>query len=77
MNEDLRTSLKLWVDVIAVVGFILVCGAVLRACLSQADLDDVIEIIPSWVWLLTGVWGLWSIGRVGWGFWQRRALKAR
>jgi hypothetical protein len=75
MNGDLRTSLKLWVDVIAFVGFMLICGAVLRACLSQASLDAVIDKMPLWVWLLVGVCGLWSIGHIGWGLWQRRASK--
>ena len=75
MNGDFRNSVKLWVGVITFVGFVAICGAVLRVYLPQARLDDVFDGLPSWVWLLAAFGGLWTLGRFGWGLWQRRASK--
>lgn len=73
MSDDLRNSLKLWTGVIVLVGFMVIGGAVVRVWLSDAQLDDVVAKTPAWVWLLSAVWAMWSLGWVGWGLWRRRA----
>lgn len=76
MSDDLRTSLKLWLDVTLFVGLMVICGAVLREVLSDAQLSEAFDRTPSWVWLLATVWGLLNLGRFGLGLWQRRAPKS-
>jgi len=76
MTSDFRTSVKLWVDVIAFVSLLVICGIALRFFLSGTELDTIVARTPSWAWLLVGIWGLWSLGRFGWGLWQRRASRA-
>jgi hypothetical protein len=76
MSDDLRTSLKLWLDVTVFVGLMAVCGAVLREVLSSDQLSEAFDRTPAWVWVLAVVWGLLNLGRFGWGLWQRRAPKS-
>jgi hypothetical protein len=71
MSEDVRNSIKLWAGGIA---FMAIFWIGIRLDLLQSLSD---EVPAGWLWLGMGILAVWNLGRIGWGFWRRRASDRR
>ena len=71
MSEDFRNSLKLWAGGTAFIAIFWVE--------SRFDLlNGITEKVPSkWFWFVIGLLGVWNVGQLGIGLWQRRASNPR
>jgi hypothetical protein len=70
MNDDLRVSLKLWAGAI-------VFGALFWTFSRSDVLRGAVDSAPTkWFWLGVGALGVWNLGKLLWGLWQRRASRA-
>ncbi len=66
MNSDLRVSLKLWAGAI-------VFGALFWIFVRFDVLRGAVDSVPAkWFWLGVGALGVWNMGKLIWGLWQRR-----
>jgi len=69
MNNDLRVSLKLWAGAI-------VFGALFWIIVRSDVLRGAVDNVPAkWLWLGVGALGVWNMGKLIWGLWQRRASR--
>lgn len=66
MNNDLRVSLKLGAGAIAF-------GALFWIFARSDVFRDAAGSVPKWFWLGVGALGVWNMGKLIWGLWQRRA----